>query len=242
MATAGDLMKGGLPASDDVREICRIERRPIAMVYAAIDIHKSVFQVAVLDRESGELREQRFTASREALDDWAMRWLGRVQAVAVEATTGRRWVAACLQAHGFEVRLVDPSQSSALQGRRRRPKTDRLDARWLVQLLARELAPAAWLAPEQIQCSCATSAYLGTGRPKHTRSPQPHATDHRPLATAAPFMWVGPSTRPELHGRNGHGRGQTPDMARRITSAAGRSRRCPRRPRRAGDRTSRSSR
>jgi hypothetical protein len=212
------------------------------MVYAAIDIHKSVFQVAVLDRESGELREQRFTASREALDDWAMRWLGRVQAVAVEGTTGWRWVAACLQAHGFEVRLVDPSQSSALQGRRRRPKTDRLDARWLVQLLARELAPAAWLAPEQIQCSCATSAYLGTGRPKHTRSPQPPQPTTAHSRQQPPSCGSDPRHGPNGHGRNGHGRGQTPDMARTITSAAGRSRRCPRRPRRAGDRTSRSSR
>jgi transposase len=49
------------------------------------------------------------------------------------------------------VRLVDPGQASALQGRRRRPKTDRLDARWLVGLLADERAPAAWRPPEEIQ-------------------------------------------------------------------------------------------
>jgi transposase len=121
------------------------------VMMAAIDIHKTVFQVAVLDPVSGELSEQRFAASRQLLDDWAMRWRGRVSVVAVEATTGWRWVAAALQAHGFEVRLVDPGQASALQGRRRRPKTDRLDARWLVQLLARELAPESWLAPEEIQ-------------------------------------------------------------------------------------------
>jgi transposase len=121
------------------------------MVYAAFDIHKSVFQAVVLDGESGVVEEQRLPASREALGEWAMRWRGRVSAVAVEATTGWRWVVACLQEHGFEVRLVDPGQASALQGRRRRPKTDRLDARWLVHLLAREMAPASWLAPEEIQ-------------------------------------------------------------------------------------------
>lgn len=121
------------------------------MVYAALDIHKSVFQAAVLDVESGALEERRFAATPVALDDWATRWQGRLAAVAVEATTGWRWVVARLQAHGFEVRLVDPGQASALQGRRRRPKTDRLDARWLVQLLARDLAPASWLAPEEIQ-------------------------------------------------------------------------------------------
>ncbi len=121
------------------------------MVYAAIDIHKSVFQVAVLDVESGQLSEQRFPSSREELAAWARRWRGSLAAVAVEATTGWRWVVACLQANGLEVELIDPGQASALQGRRRRPKTDRLDARWLVQLLARELAPRSWLPPEEIQ-------------------------------------------------------------------------------------------
>jgi transposase len=128
-----------------------IERRPLEMVYAALDIHKSVFQAAVLDVGSGAVEQQRFGATRAALDDWAMRWRGELAAVAVEATTGWRWVVARLQGHGFEVRLVDPGRASALQGRRRRPKTDRLDARWLVQLLARELAPQAWIPPEQVQ-------------------------------------------------------------------------------------------
>jgi transposase len=121
------------------------------MVYAALDIHKSVFQAVVLDVESGVVEERRLAATPAALGDWAMRWRGRLAAVAVEATSGWRWVVACLQGEGFEVRLVDPGRASALQGRRRRPKTDRLDARWLVELLARELAPEAWIPPEEIQ-------------------------------------------------------------------------------------------
>ena len=121
------------------------------MIYAAIDIHKSVLQVAVLDDDNGELNEERLPASREALAAWARRRRRRLQAVAIEATSGWRWVARELQAAGLEVRLTDPGQASALQGRRRRPKTDRLDARWLVRLLASELLPAAWCAPEQIQ-------------------------------------------------------------------------------------------
>jgi transposase len=51
----------------------------------------------------------------------------------------------------FEVRLADPGQAAALKGRRRRAKTDRLDARWMVLLLAKEMLPQAWLAPEDIQ-------------------------------------------------------------------------------------------
>jgi hypothetical protein len=41
-------------------------------VYAGIDIHKAVFQAAVLDPDSGELRESRFEPSRERLNDWAI--------------------------------------------------------------------------------------------------------------------------------------------------------------------------
>jgi transposase len=121
------------------------------MKYGALDVHKSVLQAAVIDAGSGELAEQRLAATVDALDEWAMRWRGELVAVAVEATTGWRWVVARLRGHGFDVRLVDPGRASALQGRRRRPKTDRLDARWLATLLAHELAPEAWIPPEEIQ-------------------------------------------------------------------------------------------
>src|SRR5262249_59070635 len=115
------------------------------MLYAAIDIHKRSFQAAVLDSESGEISEQRFGASREELSHWAMSLRDGVAAVAIEATTGWRWVWRELVALGFEVRLADPSEVKALRGTGKRAKTDRLDARWLVLLLAEELLPHSWL-------------------------------------------------------------------------------------------------
>src|SRR4051812_48114957 len=121
------------------------------IVLAAIDIHKAVFQAAVLNRASGEIIQERFAASRVELAAWIEKWEGQLDAVAIEATTGWRWVARELQARGIDVRLRDAGQASALQGARKRPKNDRLDARWLVMLLAREMLPEAWLAPEEIQ-------------------------------------------------------------------------------------------
>lgn len=118
---------------------------------AAIDIHKSVFQAAVLDTEEGELAEQRFAASREKLRAWIDDWGAELETVAIEATTGWRWVARELQARGIDVRLVDPGRASSLQGRRAQAKTDRLDARWLVTLLANDMLPEAWIPPEDIQ-------------------------------------------------------------------------------------------
>jgi transposase len=121
------------------------------MLYAAIDIHKLVLQAAVLDPDSGELSDARFAATREALRDWAMPLQGRVVAVAVEATSGWRWVWRELSALGFEVRLAEPAQTRALRGRKRQAKNDRLDARWLALLLAKQMLPQSWIPPEDIQ-------------------------------------------------------------------------------------------
>jgi len=120
-------------------------------MFAAIDIHKHVFQAAVLDAESGEVVESRFAATREALTAWVDEWDGRLAAVAIEATCGWRWVARELQARDLEVRLAEPAQARALKGKKRQAKTDRLDARWLALLLAKEMLPVSWLPPEEIQ-------------------------------------------------------------------------------------------
>src|SRR5262249_59808484 len=77
----------------------------------------------VLDAASGELVQERLPARREALADWATRWQGKLEAVALEATTGRRWVWRELSARGFDVRLCDPGQARALRGSERRAET-----------------------------------------------------------------------------------------------------------------------
>jgi transposase len=77
-------------------------------MFAAIDIHKHAFQASVFDPGSGEVVEERFSADRESLGRWAGRWEGQVSAVAIEATTGWRWVWRELAARGFDVRLAEP--------------------------------------------------------------------------------------------------------------------------------------
>jgi transposase len=121
------------------------------MLYAAIDIHKHAFQAVVLDPDTGEVVDERFAADRESLSAWTERWRDQVTAVAIEATTGWRWVWRELVAAGFDVRLAEPLQTRALLGRRRSAKTDRLDARWLARLLAKEMLPQSWIPPAQIQ-------------------------------------------------------------------------------------------
>ena len=121
------------------------------MLYAALDVHKHVLQAAVLDPASGELRDARFPATREALREWALPLQGRVAAVAIEATSGWRWVWRELSALGIEVQLAEPAQTRALRGKKRKAKNDRLDARWLALLLSKAMLPRSWVPPEDIQ-------------------------------------------------------------------------------------------
>jgi hypothetical protein len=52
---------------------------------------------------------------------------------------------------GATPHLAEPVETRALRGRKRRPKTDRDDARWLRELLADGRLPEAWIAPEHVR-------------------------------------------------------------------------------------------
>jgi len=121
------------------------------MVMAAIDIGKTLLQTASLDEESGLTSEARLTADRPSLHAWVDGFQGRLETVAIEATTGWKWIARELRGRGVEVRLLDPGEAAARKGRKRRAKTDRLDARFLLSLIATGMAPEAWLPPQEIQ-------------------------------------------------------------------------------------------
>lgn len=121
------------------------------MVMAAIDIGKRLLQAAALDRESGVTTDSRFAADREALARWVKGFGGRLGLVAIEATTGWKWIAAELEAQAIEVVLVDPGEAAAKKGKKRRAKTDRLDARFLLGLLVAGMLPEAWRPPVEIQ-------------------------------------------------------------------------------------------
>jgi transposase len=121
------------------------------MVMAAIDIGKTVLQAASADGVSGVLSEARFAADRACLANWVDGFDGGLGLVAIEATTGWKWVANELRARGVEVVLVDPGEAAARKGKKRHAKTDRLDARFLLQLLAAGMLPRAWMPPAEIQ-------------------------------------------------------------------------------------------
>ena len=78
------------------------------------------------------------------------RFAGRQLGVALEATTGWRFVVEELRAVGAEVHLAEPAETSALRGSKKRPKTDRADARHLRELLMLGKLPECWIPPEHL--------------------------------------------------------------------------------------------
>ena len=70
--------------------------------------------------------------------------------MALEATTGWRFVVEELQRAGARVHLAEPAETAAKRGRKKRAKTDRADARLLRELVMVGRLPESWVAPDHI--------------------------------------------------------------------------------------------
>jgi transposase len=78
------------------------------------------------------------------------RFKGQGLEVALEATTGWRFLAEELDRIGADVHLAEVVQTRGLQGRGKRPKTDWADARHLRELLLIGRLPESWIAPAHL--------------------------------------------------------------------------------------------
>src|SRR6202022_2866428 len=75
---------------------------------------------------------------------------GRRLGVALEATTGWRFVVEELRRVGAEVHLAEPAETSALRGTKKHAKTDRADAKHLRELLMALRLPECWIPPDHL--------------------------------------------------------------------------------------------
>jgi hypothetical protein len=78
------------------------------------------------------------------------RFAGQEVEVALEATTGWRFVAEELRRVGAVVHLAEPAETAGLRGPKRRAKGDRADARHLRELLMIKRLPESWIPPDHI--------------------------------------------------------------------------------------------
>lgn len=116
-----------------------------------LDVHRAQITYDWVDHDTGETgRGKVRPATREAF----RAWLGELPAsegdMAVEATTGWRFVVEELVAAGFSAHLAEPAETSAARGPKKRAKTDGADARHQRELLEQARLPESWIPPAHI--------------------------------------------------------------------------------------------
>ena len=121
-------------------------------IVCGFDVHREQITFDLVDQRSGEVRTGRIApATREALRAWLASLDSSRVRVALEATTGWRFVVEELERAGAQAVLAEPAETRALRGPKRRAKTDRADARHLRELLEREAVPQSWVPPAHLQ-------------------------------------------------------------------------------------------
>ena len=101
-------------------------------IVMGLDQHRAQISAEWLDTVTGEIRRARVApAHREGVRRFLRRFAGEDLEVALEATTGWRFVVEELRGMGAVVHLAEPAQASALRGKKKRPKSDWSDARHL---------------------------------------------------------------------------------------------------------------
>ena len=120
-------------------------------IVMGLDQHRAQVSAEWLDTVTGEVCRARVApADREAVRRFLGRFAGDELEVALEATTGWRFVVEELRGMGAVVHLAEPAQASALRGKKRRAKTDWADARHLRELLLIGRLPESWIAPDHL--------------------------------------------------------------------------------------------
>ena len=114
------------------------------MIIVGCDYHPSFQQIAFVDTETGELKEQRL-AHREGAEEFYRALAGTDQQVCVgmEASGHARWFERLLAELNFELKMGDASEIRRKRGRKQ--KTDRQDAQHILGLLLKNDFPPIWV-------------------------------------------------------------------------------------------------
>jgi transposase len=116
-----------------------------------LDQHRAQITAEWLDTATGELSRCRVApADRAGVQRFAERFVDQELEVALEATTGWRFVVEELGAVGAQVHLAEPAETAARRGTKKRAKSDRADARHLRELLMVGRLPESWIPPEHL--------------------------------------------------------------------------------------------
>src|SRR5215216_2157711 len=126
-------------------------RRPRVTIVMGLDQHRAQITAELLDTSTGEISRARVApAHRAGVRRFVERFRGLELEVALEATTGWRFVVEELRRVGATVHLAEPAETAARRGSKKRAKTDRADARHLRELLMTGRLPESWIAPDHL--------------------------------------------------------------------------------------------
>ena len=120
-------------------------------IVMGLDQHRAQITAEWLDTLTGEISRARVApADRAGVRRFLRRFCGQALEVALEATTGWRFVVEELRAIGANVHLAEPAETAALRGNKKRAKNDRADARHHRELLLAGRLPESWIPPDHI--------------------------------------------------------------------------------------------
>ena len=95
-------------------------------IVMGLDQHRAQITAEWVDTVTGEVSRSRVApAHRESVRRFLTRFEGRELEVALEATTGWRFVAEELRRVGAEVHLAEPAETAARRGRKKRANRSR---------------------------------------------------------------------------------------------------------------------
>ena len=110
------------------------------MIIIGVDFHPEFQQIALVDRDTGEFQEKRLAHREEAEKFYrAVAVSGQTVRVGMEASGHARWFERLLAELQIELRIGDAAEIRAR--RVRKQKTDRQDARLILQLLLEDRFP-----------------------------------------------------------------------------------------------------
>src|SRR3954452_23290143 len=126
-------------------------RRPRVTIVMGLDQHRAQITAEWLDTSTGEVSRARIApAHRSGVRRFVERFRGLELEVALEATTGWRFVVEELRRVGARVHLAEPAETAARRETKKRAKNDRADARHLRELLMVGRLPESWIPPAHI--------------------------------------------------------------------------------------------
>ena len=129
------------------------------MTLVGCDLHSRKQQVAVLDTTTGEVLEQELAHDGDAVERF-YRALRPPVTIGIETTGYTQWFHALMHRLGHTVVVGEAAKIRAMVVRK--TKTDRRDARHLLELLQHDRFPAVWILDPKTETVAARNIEVGT--------------------------------------------------------------------------------